>query len=141
MSSAYGGRPSSAGELAARSPGASTCPGANARVATSFFPIFCSGFSSLGSGRFYASPIATGMRRRSRTSLRMPSGINEKAWSVPFDGVTQREVLLDHPRPEHVGDDRHRDPVLVVGEADDEVGVPLSEVVMTARLSSSTAAG
>ena len=41
--------------------------------------------------------------------------------------VAQREVLLDHPRPEHVRDRRHRDPVLVVGEADDEVGVPLAE--------------
>ncbi len=30
------------------------------------------------------SPIAAGMRRMSRTSLRIPSGINEKAWSVPF---------------------------------------------------------
>ena len=42
-------------------------------------------------------------------------------------GVAQREVLLDHPRAEHVGDGRHRDPVLVVGEPDDVVRVSVAE--------------
>ena len=35
--------------------------------------------------------------------------------------MVQGEVLLDHARAEHVRDERHRDPVLVVGEPDDDV--------------------
>ena len=69
------------------------------------------------------SPIAIGTRLRSRTSLRMPSGISENAWSVPFRGVAQREVLLDDAGAEHVRDRRHRDPVLMVGEPDHELRV------------------
>ena len=41
--------------------------------------------------------------------------------------VAEREVLLDHARAEHVRDQCHRDAVLVVGEADDDVGVPLAD--------------
>ncbi len=59
-------------------------PPGSARAATSFFPIFSSGLDSLGSGRLTPSPIAIGTRCRSRTSFRMPSGISENAWSVPF---------------------------------------------------------
>ena len=41
--------------------------------------------------------------------------------------VAEREVLLDHARTEHVGDGRHRDAVLVVGEADDDLRIPLAQ--------------
>ena len=56
----------------------------------------------------------------------MPSGISENAWSVPFAVWLDGEVLLDHPRAEHVRDRRHRDAVLVVGEPDHELGVALA---------------
>ena len=65
-------------------PAARTCPAGSSRAATSFFPIFSSGRSSLGSVRLTPSPSATGTRRRSRTNRRIPSGISEYAWSVPF---------------------------------------------------------
>ena len=42
-------------------------------------------------------------------------------------GVVEREVLLDHARAEHVGDERHRDAVLVVGEPDHEAREPLAQ--------------
>jgi Dolichyl-phosphate-mannose-protein mannosyltransferase len=40
--------------------------------------------------------------------------------------VAQREVLLNHPGTEHVSDDRHRNPVLMVGETDDDLRVALA---------------
>ena len=40
--------------------------------------------------------------------------------------VVQREVLLDDARSEHVADERHRDPALVIREPDDEVGEALA---------------
>ena len=42
-------------------------------------------------------------------------------------GVVQREVLLERPRAEHVGDGRHGDAVVVVGEPDDELRVALPQ--------------
>ncbi len=41
-------------------------------------------------------------------------------------GVVEREVLLEHARAEHVGNRGHRDPVVVVGEPDDELGIALA---------------
>ncbi len=41
--------------------------------------------------------------------------------------VVQREVLLEDPGAEHERDRRHRDPVVMVGETDHEVGVALAE--------------
>src|SRR5207302_4351683 len=83
-SSSEGGKPPSAGDLIATSSAVRTWPRSRSRAATSFFPIFSSGFCSTGSGRLTPSPSATGTRCRSRTSRRSPSGISEKAWSVPF---------------------------------------------------------
>ena len=57
----------------------------------------------------------------------MPSGMSENAWSVPFERVREREVLLHHPRAEHVRDEGHRDAVLMVGEADHELRVALAQ--------------
>ena len=52
--------------------------------------------------------------------------MSENAWSVPFAVWLSREVLLDHARAEHVRDGRHRDAVLVVRQADDELRVALA---------------
>ena len=43
-------------------------------------------------------------------------------------GVVEREVLLEDARAEHVADERHRDPVVVVGEADHELRVALAQL-------------
>ena len=66
---------------------------------------------------FTPSPSATRVRRRSRTIFRMPTGSSEKAWSVPFIGAVQGEVLLDDPRAQHVGRHRHGDAVVVARRA------------------------
>ena len=44
-----------------------------------------------------------------------------------LQGVVEGEVLLDHPCSQHVGDERHCDAVLVVGEPDYQVGEALSQ--------------
>src|SRR5439155_11065437 len=83
-SSSYGGSPPSAGDLIAMSSAVRTWPSSSSRAATSFFPIFSSGSLSTGSGRLTGSPSAAGIRCTSRTSLRIPSGMREKAWSRPL---------------------------------------------------------
>ena len=42
-------------------------------------------------------------------------------------GVVEREVLLDHARAEHVAEQRHRVAVLVVGEPDHDLRIPLAQ--------------
>ena len=127
-SSSYGGRPPSRGRLdrdvagrqhvprgQRRAPPRASCP--SSRAAS----------RSVGSGRLTPSPSASGTRRRSRTSFRIPSGIERVGVVGALGSVAQREVLLDHARAEHVRDERHGDAVLVIREADDDVRVALAQ--------------
>ena len=61
------------------------------------------------------------MRWRSRTSLRRPDRLEREAVVGALHRPVEREVLLDDPAAEHVGGDRHRDPVVVARVADDRV--------------------
>ena len=54
---------------------------------------------------------------RSRTILRRPCGSSEKAWSVPFIARLSVKCFSTIRAAEDVGRDRHRDPVVVAGEA------------------------
>ena len=125
-SSSYGGRPPSAGDFATRSPGARTCPAGRSRAATSFFPIFSSGRSSLASGRFTPSPTRVGDAVQIANEPPHPLGHERERVIRALPRMVEREVLLDDARAEHVADERHRDPALVVGEPDHELGEALA---------------
>ena len=116
-SSAYGGRPPSAGDFATRSPSASTWPAASARAATSFFPIFCERL--LLARKRPLDAVADRDRDAPQVAHELPHALGHQRERVvgALRRVAEREVLLDHARAEHVGDECHRDPVLVVGEA------------------------
>ena len=77
-------QPAVGGRLRDEVAGGEDVAGGESRAATSFLPIFCSGLLLARGGRLTPSPSASGTRRRSRTSFRIPSGISENAWSVPF---------------------------------------------------------
>ena len=72
------------------------------------------------------SPIAAGTRWRSRTSFRIPSGMSENAWSVPFAVWLAVKCFSITRAPSMYATGRHRDAVLVVRQADDELRVALA---------------
>ena len=53
----------------------------------------------------------------------MPSGMSEKAWSVPFEVCESVKCFSIIRAPEHVRDERHRDAVLMVGQTDTSSGM------------------
>ena len=120
-SSSYGGSPPSAGDFATRSPGPSTCPAGKSRAATSFFPIFSSGRSSLWQRSLHAVSERVGHAAQVTDEPAHSLGHERERMVGALPRVIQGEVLLDDARAEHVADQRHRDAALVVGEADDEL--------------------
>src|SRR5712692_6860729 len=57
--------------------------------------------------------------------LAQPHRLQREAMVGALQRAVQREVLLDDTAPEHVGRDRHRDPVVVPRVADDGLGEEL----------------
>ena len=125
-SSSYGGRPPSAGDLRRGRPRrARDPPGAPRRD-----ELLAHLLERLRLAR--QRPLDA-VADRGRDALEVahelphPLGHQREGVIGALRGVAQREVLLDDAGAEHVRDERHRDPVLVVGEADHELGVALAE--------------
>ena len=125
-SSAYGGRPPSAGDFATRSPVGEHVTGRKRRAATSFFPIFRERRLLARERPLDAVADRGGDTVQVADELAHPLRHQRERVVGALRRVARREVLLDHARAEHVRDERHRDAVLVVGEADDELRVALA---------------
>ena len=125
-SSTYGGRPPSAGDFATRSP-------SREHVSCRKRPRRDELLPHLRERRLLARerPLDAVADRGGDTveiADELPHPLRHEGERVigALRRVARREVLLDHARAEHVRDGRHRDAVLVVGQADDQLRVALA---------------